>query len=132
MTTYTYTAHITAYPDLDTATRQRLGVEPGGRPLDDDAQVALDTAAPGDFDVTSPDRTVWAYASDPTVPAWAVGQGRVDQVDYALLATLALTAGINHLAVGVWIAGTPETYQAAEPAGTLWEALELVPVEEPI
>jgi hypothetical protein len=97
-----------------------------------DAQDVFDVACPGVFDVVTPDRSLRAYAADPTVPAWAVGQGRVDQVDYALLATLALTAGINHLAVGVWIAGTPETYQAAEPAGTLWEALDLVPVEEPI
>lgn len=36
MTTYTYDEHLAAYPDLDTATRQRLGVEPSGRPLDDD------------------------------------------------------------------------------------------------
>lgn len=102
--------------------------------LDDaeSAQDALDLACPGDFDVTSGDRTLYADASDPTVPAWAVAQGRVDQVDYALLATLALAAGINHLAIGVWLAGDPETYQAADIAGTLWAALDIGPVEEPI
>lgn len=97
----------------------------------DDAQIALDTAAPGDFDITSPDRTVWAYASDPTVPAVAVAQGRVEQADYALLATLALPAGINHLAVGVWIDADP-IVQPAEPGGTLWEAMQIQAVEEPI
>ncbi len=97
-----------------------------------EAQDAFDTACPGTFDVTSPDRTVWAYASDPTVPAVAVAQGRVDQDDYALLATLALAAGINHLAIGVWVAGDPETYQPAEPSGTLWVAMQIEPVEEPI
>lgn len=97
----------------------------------DDAQTALTTAAPDVFDVTSPDRTVWAYASDPTTPAVAVAQGRVEQGDYALLATLALPAGINHLAVGVWIDEDP-TVQPAEPGGTLWEAMQIQPVEEPI
>lgn len=96
-----------------------------------DAQAALDTATPGVFDVSSPDRTVWAYASDPTVPAVAVAQGRVEQPEYALLATLALPAGINHLAVGVWIDDDP-TVQPAEPGGTLWEAMQIQPVEEPI
>lgn len=95
----------------------------------DDAQSALDTAAPGVFDVTSVDRTVWAYASDPTVPAVAVAQGRVEQAEYALLATLALPAGINHLAVGVWVDDDP-VVQPAEPVGTLWVAMNIAPVEE--
>lgn len=95
------------------------------------AQTALDTAVPGVFDVSTPDRTVWAYASDPTVPAVAVAQGRVEQPEYALLATLALAAGINHLAVGVWIDANP-TVQPAEPVGTLWEAMQIQPVEDPI
>lgn len=94
------------------------------------AQDALDLACPGVFDVSTVDRTVWAYASAPTVPAVAVAQGRVEQAEYALLATLALAAGVNHLAVGVWLAGSPETYQPAEPGGTLWEAMDIAPVEE--
>lgn len=94
----------------------------------DDAQVALDTALPGDFDVTSGGRVVWAYASDPTVPAVAVAQGDVDQDGYALLATLALAAGINHLAIGFWAGGV---YTPAAQSGTLWEAMQIVQVEEP-
>jgi hypothetical protein len=38
-TTYTYTEHVAAYPELTVAQRQRLGVEPSGRPLDDDGLV---------------------------------------------------------------------------------------------
>ena len=94
----------------------------------DDAQVALDTALPGDFDVTSGARVVWAYASDPTVPAVAVAQGDVDQDGYALLATLALAAGVNHLAIGFWEGAV---YTPAAPSGTLWEAMQIAPVEEP-
>lgn len=93
------------------------------------AQAAFDTACPGVFDVTSPDRTLWADAATPTIPAWAVGQGDLAQVDYALLATLALAAGINHLAIGAWIDTDPPTYQPAEQAGTLWVALDIVPLE---
>lgn len=95
-----------------------------------DAQDALDTACPGVFDVVSGDRTVWAYATDPAEPAVAVAQGRVAQVDYALLATLAGVAGINHLAIGAWLEGSPEVYVAAENEGTLWEAMQIGPVEE--
>jgi hypothetical protein len=40
---YTYDEHIAAYPDLDTATRQRLGVEPDGTPLSDDGKVGPKT-----------------------------------------------------------------------------------------
>lgn len=94
----------------------------------DDAQIALDTALPGDFDVTSGARVVWAYASDPTVPAVAVAQGDVDQDGYALLATLALGAGINHLAIGFWVGAV---YTPAELSGTLWEAMQIQAVEEP-
>lgn len=36
---YTYDEHVAAYPDLDAATRQRLGVEPSGLPLNDDGKV---------------------------------------------------------------------------------------------
>lgn len=36
---YTYEEHVAAYPDLDVATRQRLGVEPSGLPLNDDGKV---------------------------------------------------------------------------------------------
>jgi hypothetical protein len=43
MTTYTYTEHLAAFVDLDTATRQRLGVEPSGRPLDDDGLIGPKT-----------------------------------------------------------------------------------------
>lgn len=99
----------------------------------DDAEAAqdvLDLACPGVFDVSTMDRTVWAYASAPTVPAVCVAQGRVEQDEYALLATLALAAGVNHLAVGAWIAGAPETYQPAQSGGTLWEAMQIQPVEE--
>lgn len=95
----------------------------------DDAQAVFDTACPGDFDVTSVDRTVWAYASDPTVPAVAVAQGKIAQEDYALLATLALSAGVNHIAIGFW---EGSTYTAAPLSGTLWEAMQIQTVEEPI
>ena len=94
----------------------------------DDAQIALDTALPGEFDVTSGGRVVWAYASDPTVPAVAIAQGDVDQDGYALLATLALGAGINHLAIGFWVGSV---YTPAELSGTLWEAMQIQPVGEP-
>lgn len=36
---YTYDEHVAAFPDLDVATRQRLGVEPSGLPLNDDGKV---------------------------------------------------------------------------------------------
>lgn len=36
MTVYNYDQHVCAYPDLTLAQRQRLGVEPSGRPLNDD------------------------------------------------------------------------------------------------
>jgi hypothetical protein len=108
----------------------RQGSATGSAGLDladcDDAQVALDTALPGEFDVTSGGRVVWAYASDPTVPAVAIAQGDVAQDDYAMLATLALSAGINHLAIGVWIDGV---YTPAELSGTLWAALDIVLLE---
>lgn len=45
--------------------------------------------------------------------------------------TANVAAGEIDLAVGVWIDTTPETYQPAEPSGTLWEAMQIVPVEEP-
>lgn len=35
-TFYTYAEHVSAFPDLSTEHRQRLGVEPSGRPLSDD------------------------------------------------------------------------------------------------
>jgi hypothetical protein len=94
----------------------------------DDAQIALDLACPGEFDVTSGGRVVWAYASDPTVPAVAVAQGDISQDSYALLATLALGAGINHLAIGFWVGSV---YTPAELSGTLWEAMQIQPVEGP-
>ena len=40
---YNYTEHVAAYPDLTTAQRQRLGVEPSGRPLDDDGKAGPKT-----------------------------------------------------------------------------------------
>lgn len=40
---YTYEEHVAAYPDLDVATRQRLGVEPSGLPLNDDGKVGPKT-----------------------------------------------------------------------------------------
>lgn len=93
------------------------------------AQLVLDATCPGDFDVTSPDRTVWAYASDPTVPAVAVGQGKINQAKYAALAVAAAAASINHLAIGFWV---DTAYTAADPAETLWSAMGIVRVEEPI
>lgn len=93
------------------------------------AQEILDFACPGVFDVTTSERAVWAYISDPTVPAVAVGMGRVEQDNYALLATLAIAAGVSHLAVGFWVG---EEYVPAEPSGTLWEAMQIATVEEPI
>lgn len=42
---YTYEEHVAAYPDLDVATRQRLGVEPSGLPLNDDGKVGPRTRA---------------------------------------------------------------------------------------
>ncbi len=42
---YTYDAHLAAFPDLDTATRQRLGVEPDGTPLNADGKVGPRTRA---------------------------------------------------------------------------------------
>lgn len=108
-----------------TASRVQIVVD-----LDDAAaaQDALDTACPGVFDVTSGGRVEWAYSSDPTVPAVAVAQGDVDQGDYAVLATLALAAGVNHLAIGFW---EGNVYTAAPAAGTLWAAMQIQPVEEP-
>lgn len=93
------------------------------------AQIVLTATCPGVFDVTSGDRTVWAYASDPTTPAVAVAQGKVNQAQYAALAVAAAAAGINHIAIGFWV---DTTYTAADPAETLWAAMEIVPVEEPI
>ena len=91
------------------------------------AQAALDTACPGDFDVSSGGRALWAHAATPTVPAYAVAQGDLDQTKYATLATLATAAGIAHVAIGFW---EGNTYTAAPQAGTLWGALEIVPVED--
>ena len=42
---YTYDEHVAAFPDLDVATRQRLGVEPSGLPLNDDGKVGRARAA---------------------------------------------------------------------------------------
>lgn len=39
MIIYTYDEHVVAFPDLTPATRQRLGVEPSGLPLDDDGKI---------------------------------------------------------------------------------------------
>lgn len=92
------------------------------------AQAALDTACPGVFDVLTADRSLRANSDSPTVAAWSVAQGDVDQEQYALLATLALAAGIHHLSIGVWVGNT---YEAASQAGTLWDALGLVDVADP-
>jgi hypothetical protein len=100
----------------------------------EDAQAVFDAVCPGDFDVVSVDRTLWAEAADPTVPAFAVGQGKVGQGDYAAMAALALSAGINHLAIGQWeqaYPGGPQTLLSAGEGGTLWEALGLVQVADP-
>ena len=43
MTTYSYAEHLALYPDLSTAQRQRLGVEPSGLPLNDDGIVGPKT-----------------------------------------------------------------------------------------
>lgn len=43
MNVYTYDEHVAAFPDLDVATRQRLGVEPSGLPLNDDGKVGPKT-----------------------------------------------------------------------------------------
>ena len=40
---HTYTEHLTAYPELTVAQRQRLGVELSGRPLDDDGKAGSKT-----------------------------------------------------------------------------------------
>lgn len=93
------------------------------------AQLVLNATCPGDFDVTSGDRTVWAYASDPAVPAVAVAQGKVDQSKYAALGAAAAAAGISHLAIGFWEGAV---YTPAAEGGTLWAAMEITPVEEPI
>jgi hypothetical protein len=45
MNTYTYTDHCAAFPDLTTQQRQLLGVEQGGRPLDDDGIAGVKTRA---------------------------------------------------------------------------------------
>lgn len=93
------------------------------------AQDALDLYCPGDFDVTTIDRTIWAYASDPTIPAVAVAQGKIDQEQYANLAAASLLSKINHLAIGFW---EGSVYTPAELAGTLWSAMAIQPVEEEI
>jgi hypothetical protein len=99
-----------------------------------DAQEVFDAVCPGNFDVLSPERTLWAEDNAPTVPAFAVGQGKVEQADYAAMAALALSAGIHHLAIGQWeqaYPGGPQTLLSAGEGGTLWEALGLVPVADP-
>jgi hypothetical protein len=93
------------------------------------AQLVLDATCPGDFDVSSLDRTVWARAAAPTVPAVAVAQGKVDQAKYAALGAAASAVGISHLAIGFW---EGSTYTPAAESGTLWAAMEIVAVEEPI
>lgn len=97
------------------------------------AQNALDTACPGDFDVTTGDRTLMALSAAPAVGAFAVGQGPLAQADYAMLATMALAAGINHAVVGVWVEDGQggEVFQPAQSQDALWEAMGLVPVEYP-
>lgn len=45
MTIYTYDQHVCAYPYLTTPQRQRLGVEPSGKPLNDDGVVGPKTKA---------------------------------------------------------------------------------------
>ena len=40
---YTYDEHLAAFPDLDLSTRQRLGVEPSGHPLDADGKIGPKT-----------------------------------------------------------------------------------------
>lgn len=40
---YTYGQHLASFPSLTTQQRQRLGVEPSGRPLDDDGVVGART-----------------------------------------------------------------------------------------
>jgi hypothetical protein len=98
------------------------------------AQDVLDLCAPGSFDVTSPDRTLWADDTDPFTASFAVAQGKVEQGDYAAIAAMAQAAGIYHLAIGQWHAeyeGGPQTLLSAGQEGTLWEALGLRTVADP-
>lgn len=95
------------------------------------AQAALDTVAPGDFDVNSPDRTLYALASAPTIPVYAVAQGRLQQACYIALAAVALDAGISHAVIATWTREglQPEVYVRPQAGQTLWEVLGLVPLE---
>lgn len=100
----------------------------------DEAQAVFDDVCPGYFDVLSGDRTLHADEEDPETPTYAVAQGQLPQAEYAAVAALALSAGINHLSVGMWVRAdefSPLVRLPAPEGGSLWEALGIGPVEEP-
>lgn len=95
------------------------------------AQLVFEQVAPNTFDVVTTDRSVYALALTPTVPAFAIGQGRMEQGDYIALAAAAQEAGINHAVVATWTkeGEAPEVYVPPQLGQTLWEALGLVELE---
>lgn len=97
------------------------------------AQAVLDACCPGVFDVDSPSRVLMAAASDPFVPTHAVGQGRVTQAEYLQLAAQADSASCAQATIGVWQidGGGVESFIAPLGGQTLWDALDLVPLEYP-
>jgi len=97
------------------------------------AQTVLDACCPGVFDVDSPTRVLMAASADPYTPTHAVGQGRVTQSEYLQLAAQADGVSCAQATIGVWQidGGGVESFIAPQGGQTLWDALDIVPVEYP-
>jgi hypothetical protein len=103
-------------------------------PLDrcEDAQDYLDATQPGVWAFYPEPGALRAELADPYTPAYAVASGRVNAAEYAVLAAGAAALELSHLPIAHWeIQGGIEVEIPIENPASLFEAMGLVPVEDP-
>jgi hypothetical protein len=136
MNTYTYAEHVENYPDLTIAQRQRLGVEQGGRPLNDDGIVGPKTRGGIFIPPRSEHRLVDAYLLLAMLnareegrnnrgrwPAYLMGQQELLGMTPQGIADMSVAAGARWAQVtqGSWCAGCASTaIRLAYGAGQPW------------
>jgi len=107
-------------------------------PLDrcEDAQDYLDDTQPGVWAFYPEPGAVRAELADPYTPTYAVASGRVNAAEYAMLAAGAAALELAHLPIAHWETvetehGPAEVEIPVENPSSLFEAMGLVPVEDP-
>lgn len=95
------------------------------------AQSALDIIMPDTWALSPEPGAIKALSVAPTVPAYAVGSGRINSAQYAQMAAISQSVSLSHLPVSEWQLEEGEELEVVlQGVGNLWTEMSLVDVED--